>query len=49
MPMKPTIIDMFNSSVEKFAHNPFLWEKDTNEFVPTTYLETQQQAVLFSA
>ena len=49
MPMKPTIIDMFNSSVEKFAQNPFLWEKDTNEFVPTTYLETQQQAVLFAA
>ena len=49
MPMKPTIIDMFNSSVEKFAQNPFLWEKDTNEFVPTTYLETQHQAVLFAA
>ncbi|ADQ80535.1 AMP-dependent synthetase and ligase [Paludibacter propionicigenes WB4] len=42
--MKPTIIDLLNSSVERFAQNPFLWEKTTTEFVPTTYLETQQQA-----
>lgn len=42
--MKPTIIDLLNSSVERFAQSPFLWEKTTTEFVPTTYLETQQQA-----
>jgi len=47
--MKPTIIDSFNTSVEKYAQNPFLWEKDTTEYVPTTYFETQQQAVLFAA
>ena len=47
--MKPTIIDLFNTSVEKYAQNPFLWEKDTTEYVPTTYFEIQQQAVLFAA
>ena len=47
--MKPTIIDLLNASVDKFTHNPFLWEKTTNEFVPTTYLETKQQAHLVAA
>ena len=47
--MKPTIIDLLNASVDKFAHNPFLWEKTTTEFVPTTYLETKQQAHLVAA
>lgn len=47
--MKPTIIDLFNKSVDKYAQNPFLWEKVTNEYLPTTYLETQQKAVLFAA
>jgi len=47
--MKPTIIDLLNQSVEKYAQNPFLWEKTTNEFVPTTYLETKQQVHLLAA
>lgn len=47
--MKPTIIDLLNSSVERFAQNPFLWEKTTTEFVPTTYLEAQQQAQQLAA
>lgn len=47
--MRPTIIDLLNTSVEKYAQNPFLWEKVTTEFVSTTYLETQQQAKLFAA
>lgn len=47
--MKPTIIDLLNASVDKFTHNPFLWEKTTTEFVPTTYLETKQQAHLVAA
>ena len=47
--MKPTIIDLLNQSVEKYAQNPFLWEKTSTEFVPTTYLETKQQAHLLAA
>ncbi len=47
--MKPTIIDLLNQSVEKYALNPFLWEKTSTEFAPTTYLETKQQAHLLAA
>lgn len=47
--MKPTIIDLFNSSVDKYALNPFLWEKSSTEFIPLNYKETQQQAILFAA
>ena len=47
--MKPTIIDLLNKSVDKYAHNPFLWEKTTTEFLPTTYLETKKQTHLLAA
>lgn len=47
--MKPTIIDLLNQSVDKYTQNPFLWEKVTTEFVPTTYLETKQQSHLVAA
>lgn len=47
--MKPTIIHLFNQSVEKYAANPFLWEKTDNKFVATTYLETQQQTHILAA
>ncbi len=40
--MKTTIIDLLNQSVDKFAENPFLWEKTTNEFEPTSYIETKR-------
>jgi len=47
--MKPTIIDLMNQSVEKYAQNPFLWEKTTSEFTSTSYLETKQQTHLLAA
>ena len=47
--MKPTIIDLLNRSVDKFAHNPFLWEKTTTEFTSTSYLDTKIQAHLLAA
>ena len=47
--MKPTIINLLNQSVEKYASNPFLWEKNDKQFVATTYLETQQQAHVLAA
>lgn len=47
--MKPTIIDLLNESVEKYANNPFLWEKAKSEFTPTTYLQTKQQAQTLAA
>lgn len=47
--MRPTIIDFFNASVEKYAQNPFLWEKTKSVYEPTTYLETKQQAHILAA
>lgn len=41
--MKPTIIDLFNNSVNQYPNNPFLWEKTKTKFKPTTYSETHQQ------
>lgn len=40
--MKPTIIDLLNQSVEKYADRPFLWEKTDKEFVSTSYKETRE-------
>lgn len=47
--MRTTIIDLLNQSVDKYANNPFLWEKTTTEFIPTTYLETRKQAHTLAA
>ncbi len=47
--MKPTIIDLLNRSVEKFANNPFLWEKVGSEFKSTSYREVQHQAQVVAA
>jgi len=37
---KKTIIDLFNECVNRYAENPFLWERDT-EFRSTSYREVQ--------
>jgi long-chain acyl-CoA synthetase len=47
--MKPTIIDLLNQSVEKYANNPFLWEKTGNKFTSISYSETQQQVHYLAA
>ncbi|OIP83795.1 MAG: long-chain fatty acid--CoA ligase [Porphyromonadaceae bacterium CG2_30_38_12] len=47
--MRPTIIDLLNQSVEKYASNPFLWEKTSNTYQATSYLETKQQAHTLAA
>ena len=38
--MKKTIIDLFESSVEKYGKKTFLLEKRHHAFQPTTYAET---------
>lgn len=38
-----TIIDLFNSSVEKYASNPFLWEKTSDKYEPTAYAAVKNQ------
>ena len=47
--MRPTIIEFLNASVEKYAQNPFLWEKTKSVYEPTTYLETKQKAHILAA
>jgi len=47
--MRPTIIDLLNKSVDEYAQNPFLWEKTTTDFLPTTYLETKNQSHVLAA
>ena len=44
-----TIIDLFETSVDKFAKNTFLWEKKTIKFEPITYEETKTQVYRFAA
>lgn len=41
--MKKTIIDLFESSVEKYGKKTFLLEKRHHAFQPTTYAETREQ------
>ena len=43
--MKKTIIDLFESSVEKYGGKTFLLEKRHHKFEPTTYAETREQAL----
>ncbi len=43
--MKKTIIDLFESSVEKFGNRDFLLEKTTGTFEPTTYAQTKEIAL----
>lgn len=47
--MKPTIIDLLNNSVEKYASNPFLWEKKFNVYESISYSEVQSQARVVAA
>lgn len=47
--MKPTIVDLLNRSVEKYANNPFLWEKTATEFKSSSYQEIQHQAQVVAA
>lgn len=46
---RPTIIDLFNISVEKYPENTFLWEKVTDRFEPTTYAQTKEQVHTLAA
>ena len=43
--MKKSIIDLFESSVEKFGERTFLLEKTTDKFEPTTYAQTKEVAL----
>jgi long-chain acyl-CoA synthetase len=44
-----TLIELFESRVEKFPNNPLLWEKPKDRYIPSTYREIQQQVYEFGA
>jgi long-chain acyl-CoA synthetase len=44
-----TIIDLFETSVSKYAGKTFLWEKKTTRFESLTYEETKEQVYRFAA
>lgn len=47
--MKKTIIDLFETSVEKYGDKAFLLEKHDGKFVPTTYAQTRDEALRIGA
>ena len=48
VPMK-TLIELFESSVERFPDNPMLWEKIGDRYISSTYREIRQKVRLFAA
>lgn len=44
-----TLIELFETSVQKFPDNPFLWEKLTDKYEPATYKEIQQSVYQLGA
>lgn len=44
-----TIIDLFEESVNKFSNNPYIWEKENNEFKATSYLESRDEVYKLAA
>ena len=47
--MKRTLVDLFENSVKQYPDNPFLWEKTTNKFEPTTYTQVREQVYTLGA
>ena len=44
-----TIIDLFEESVSKFSENPYIWEKQNDKFLPTTYAQTREEVYQMAA
>lgn len=44
-----TIINLFEESVNKYPNNPYIWEKLTDKFEPTTYKQTHSEVVKLAA
>ena len=47
--MNPTIIDLLNTSVEKYSENPFLWEKIGSEWKSTSFQQTKHDSIVLAA
>ncbi len=44
-----TLIELFETSVQSFPNNPLLWEKLTDKYKPSSYLEVQQSVYQLGA
>ncbi|MBN2598129.1 MAG: acyl--CoA ligase, partial [Marinifilaceae bacterium] len=44
-----TIVELFETSVNKYPDNIYLWEKPNGEFKGTTYRETREKVLQFAA
>lgn len=44
-----TIIDLFEESVSKFSDNPYIWEKVTDKYEPTSYTQTRTEVYRLAA
>jgi len=44
-----TIIDLFEESISKFSENPYIWEKQNDKFLPTTYAQTRDEVYQMAA
>ncbi len=44
-----TIVELFETSVEKYPDNIYLWEKENGEFKGTTYRQTRDEVLKFAA
>jgi len=47
--MMKTIIDLFEESVSKFSDNPYIWEKVTDRYEPTSYAQTRTEVYRLAA
>lgn len=47
--MRRTLVDLFENSVKLYPDNPFLWEKTTDKFEPTTYTQVKEQVYTLGA
>jgi len=44
-----TLIELFEFSTAKFPNNPLLWEKTSDRYIPSSYLEIRQAVYQFGA
>ncbi|HCT29415.1 MAG TPA: long-chain fatty acid--CoA ligase [Bacteroidales bacterium] len=44
-----TIIDLFEESVNRFPNNPYIWEKEENEFKSISFKETKDEVYRLAA
>ena len=44
-----TIIELFETAVNNFPNNPYLWEKKDGKFTETTYSQTREQVIKLAA